>query len=181
MGLASRLIEFACTEPGVESFQQGGPEWAYQVDGKLRTTKPVLTLRLTGARKAYWSVLNRGSSEPAWVAIQRHHALRDQADFWLLTHDYLEENRVERLNRTDAYHMLVDAKNWSSAGLEPIVLAALGGGQHRSVEELRERAGVHLHHVYATVLRLWQRNMVTLPMTLELMSPAWRVSGRHHD
>lgn len=180
MGLASRLIEFACTEPGVESFEQGGPEWPFEVDGKLRTTRPYLTLRMVGGRKAYWSVLNVSTYEPAWVAIQRHHALRDKADYWLLTHRYLEENRVERLNRSDAYHLLVDAKNWSSADLEPLVLTALRGGQEKSVNELRLPAGAHLHHVYVTVIRLWLRQLVTLPMTSELMSADWRVIGRHH-
>jgi hypothetical protein len=82
-------------------------------------------------------VLNIGSDEPAWVGIQRHHAMRDKADFWLLTHHYLEENIVERVNRADAYHLLIDAKNWSSADLAPVLLAALGGGAEKTVDELR--------------------------------------------
>lgn len=179
-GLASRLIEYACTEPNVDSFEVGGPEWAYVKEEKQRTTRPYLTLHRRDGGTAYWSVLSLDKpDEPMWVDIQRQHALHADAEFWLLTHRHLQEHPIERENRKDAYHLLVHAKSWSSAHLEPTLLTETAG-EGKTVEQLRDITGAHLHHIYVAGLRLWMQGLVDLPIASERLAPTWTLRGKHH-
>lgn len=179
--MTARLFELAWMSQGCVEAVAGGPEWLFHRDGAEVSTKPGVTLTLSDGSTAYWSALEpRHAGElPDWAKVQRFHAERLGASSWMLTADFIQQNRIEVANRTDAFYFLAHARSWNSADVERDILMAV----HVSPQTLSQLAGQlkrPLGHVQAAALRLWRRRLVDLPMATQPLNDQWSVRGVPH-
>lgn len=177
--MADYLLPWATTEPDLKRVEITGPTWQYEFDGKSRQTTVPMTVYDWQGKKGYWDMVDSRVKAPLSVAVKRSRAAEEGTSYRLFDTLFIEANLVEHRNRSSAFYLLNNARDWDSVVVETDILMAVVDGP-KTVAALSAVAGHSTHRVKVAAIRLWKRSLVGLPIKTHLLGDRWLVSGGGH-
>lgn len=170
------LVTRADTSPELGHYDLGTPTYQFAFGGKdLTTTVPLSGLRKDG-RRVFWDVAQeRYSPEGAFALdIRQKRAALEGADYVLFDSDVLGSTFAEVKNRSTMQSHLFQARDRETHDEETACLMALLQ-EPLSLSSLSERLELPLEVVTVSILRLWLKGRVVVPMRTQLLQPSWVV------
>lgn len=170
------LVTRADTSPELGHYDLGTPTYEFSFEGKsVSTTVPLAGMRKDG-RRVYWDVAQERYSKKGALAlsVRQERAELEGADYVLFESNVLGATYAEVKNRNSMQSYLYRARDRETHDEETACLMALAQ-RPLLLAGLCEQLALSLEVATVSVLRLWLKGRVVLPLSTQLLQPSWEV------
>jgi hypothetical protein len=174
------LVTWGDTTPGLKEYALKSPVLNYVEEGEAKQTAVPLSCVMSDGKSCWWDLHGSKPSASALLAkeVRQEHARRVGAQYVPFDEGAFTKNYAELKNRQSAQSYLYMARDCSTKQLQTDCMMALLQGP-ATLEALAKRLKASITKVTVATLRLWLDEHVCLPMTTELLRPAWVVERSH--
>ena len=176
--LHALLVNKLDTDPDIVSFSLGGPRYRYIVGGREKETEVTAVATTASGCTVHMDTTWSTSCVPTRPdeLVKQAHAEQGGFTYQLFSRSVFDANHIELKNRLSTQTLLYQAREFNSEQLETLFLLRLAEGP-TTLDSLMRGSAVTFAQACVGVLRLWLRRRARVPLTTQLLQPAWLVEG----